>query len=265
MPKIKENGLIDKFWVFGGPTPHWGGSLEKDCLEKGCEFFGIHNAFYVYGPSDNEMLDTLKNLKRVACHAGFACRNPGVSSGLIEDASKINALSLQYQNIVGAISDDFFLEFSLIESISKNVKLPGRTPDDLEKMYSNLKKNRPDLKYYTVIYAHQLDLVDYSNYLPYIDAPVLWLWCQSQIKDMEKYVMKCKEVFKGKPVFQGVFMFDYGEKSKPMPLDLLKLQLEKSLELLKADTIQGVVILGDREIKKCPEQAELVRSFLKGI
>jgi hypothetical protein len=58
----------------------------------------------------------------------------------------------------------------------------------------------------------------------------------------------------------------WDEKFETMPTtDLLKFQLEKSLELLKEDTIQGVVILGDREIKKCPEQAELIKGFLKGI
>lgn len=260
MSEEKEKGLIDKFWVFGGPTEQWGGSMDKDCLARGCEFFGIHNAFYVYGPVDNEMLDTLKDLKRVACHAGIACRNPGASSGILKDAIKINSLSLEYKNIVGAISDDFFTEFALTDDEKKK----GRIVEDLEKTYSSLKKDRPDLKYHAVVYAHHFEL-DYSKHLSFIDIPVLWLWSQGQVKDTEKYVLKCREVFKDKPVYQGIFMFDYGEKSEPTPLDLLTFQLEKSVELLKTDKIQGIVILGDREIKKCPEQAELIKRFLKGI
>ncbi|MBU4366668.1 MAG: hypothetical protein KKF10_06000, partial [Verrucomicrobia bacterium] len=258
----KKTARIDKIWLFGGPTASWGGSMEKDSLIKGCRYFGIPNALYVYGPANHEMLDTLKDLKRVVCHAGGACRNPGASAGLVEDAVQINRLSFEYPNIRGAISDDFLDELNMYQD-KKRCK---KKPEDLQTMYASLKQGRPDLSYYAVIYAHELYLdLDIAGYLPLIDVPVFWLWKQSEIRDIGRHVAKCAAVFKNKPILQGIFMFDYGEKNEATPLDLLEFQLDASLHHLKEDRIQGIVILGDREIKKCPAQAELIREWLKGI
>ena len=39
-------------------------------------------------------------------------------------------------------------------------------------------------------------------------------------------------------------------------------ELDKAREYLTAGLIEGVVILGDREIKKWPRQAETIRNYL---
>lgn len=46
------------------------------------------------------------------------------------------------------------------------------------------------------------------------------------------------------------------------PPELLIYELDKAREYLTAGLIEGVVILGDREIKKWPEQAETIRNYL---
>ena len=62
---------------------------------------------------------------------------------------------------------------------------------------------------------------------------------------------------------QGVFLHDYGRSDAGMPPELLVYELDKAREYLTAGMIEGVVILGDREIKKWPEQAETVRRYLR--
>ncbi len=76
--------LIDKVWVWGGPTPHWGGSMDKDTAAKGAQYFGAPNVAYVYGPNDDEMMQTLRSFKRVTCPLSRHCRTVSVADEVAE-------------------------------------------------------------------------------------------------------------------------------------------------------------------------------------
>ena len=39
----------DKVWLWGGPTPEWGGSMQPDTLVSNARYFDIENGVYVYG------------------------------------------------------------------------------------------------------------------------------------------------------------------------------------------------------------------------
>ena len=46
----------DNLWVWGGPTPYWGGTMADDTLVKGADYYDARNVVYVYGPTNEKML-----------------------------------------------------------------------------------------------------------------------------------------------------------------------------------------------------------------
>ena len=44
----------DDLWLWGGPTPEWGGSPDPDTLVKTARYFDAQNGIYVYGPTDRK-------------------------------------------------------------------------------------------------------------------------------------------------------------------------------------------------------------------
>ena len=46
-------------------------------------------------------------------------------------------------------------------------------------------------------------------------------------------------------------------------IELLKYQLDRAREYMAKGVVVGVIILGDREIKKWPEVAEAIREYLQ--
>ena len=67
----------DNLWVWGGPTPYWGGSMADDTLVRGAQFFDAKNVVYVYGPTNDKMLQLHSGFKRMLCQVNSQCRTPG--------------------------------------------------------------------------------------------------------------------------------------------------------------------------------------------
>ena len=90
----------------------------------------------------------------------------------------------------------------------------------------------------------------------------LWFWNQEKLLDLEKNVDHCRYQFPHKKVLLGLFLHDYGTADAGALPELLLHQLKGARVLLAKGKIDGLVILGDREILKWPEQAAVVRGFL---
>lgn len=246
---------IDKshIWIWGGPTPLWGGTVEKDCLVKGADYFSAENVVYVYGSNNNEMLDLLKKFKKVICQITHINRStPGISpDDDIADAENLSKLSLKYKNIIGGIIDDFS------EKIFSPMKLKA--------INEALKKHNPHLKLYTVVYTDNEGFIinnSIKKYLKYIDAINLWVWHKSSLEQIDLDLERFKKIFNNKPILLGIFMHDYGDSDKAMPVDLLRWQFNRAKRYIQSGKIEGSVILGDREINKHPVQAEWIKKYL---
>ena len=73
----------------------------------------------------------------------------------------------------------------------------------------------------------------------------------------------CRSIFPGKKILMGLFLHDYGTSDAGTLPELLLYQLRGARSLLARGKISGLVILGDREILKWPEQAAVVKGFLE--
>ena len=248
--KLDEENL----WVWGGPTPYWGGSMADDALVRGARYFDAQNGVYVYGPTDEKMMRLHSGFKRLLCQVNGNCRTPGAQGKMNDEANAemLSRLSLEYPNIVGAMCDDVAVSFR------RQV-----LPETFAARSRALKKHNAALAMYGVIYVHELERKDFSLIQPYLDSVNLWFWSMDEILDFDRHILLCQERFPGKPILLGIFLHDYGISDAGAPPPLLLYQLDKAREYMTRGVIEGVVILGDREIRKWPETAAAVRDYLR--
>ena len=256
LPPVKEDGLQkltpDKVWVWGGPTPSWGGSMADDTLVRGADFFHAENVVYVYGPTSDSMLRLHSKYKKMLCQVNANCRTEGALYQTEEEnAELLSELSLKYPNIVGAMCDDYCTGTNQI-----------LLPDRYEKIYRGVKKHNPKLLVYGVVYEWELLARDFQLIQPYIDVVNFWLWNKDSILDIDEHLERCRENFPGKPIVLGIFLHDYGRADVGNLPELLIRELQKAREFLTRGWIEGIVLLGDREVKKWPEVAAAVRDYL---
>jgi len=239
-------------WLWGGPTPYWGGSMEKDTSVKGAAYFGIENVVYVYGAVDEEAMEIHKECRRLLCQLTRINRTPDAQSeSNVENAERLSRLSLAYPNIEGGIIDDLIGNYG--RSISR---------DEVRDVYRGLKKHNAAMRLYAVVYASELELACLPILAPYIDCVNLWVWRKTDLPDLDLIVEKCRAAFPGKEIMMGVFMHDYGASDLGMPSGLLEFQLERARRYVLDGRVRDVVILGDREIAKWPDAARTVKRFL---
>lgn len=259
----------ENIWVWGGPVKWWGGSMEKDCLIKAVEYFHARNAIYVYGPNNEDMLSYLKPCSRIFCQvkgcaAGYdevIKDRKEVAQGEegqlchpdLEDARIISKLSLSNKAIEGGLVDDFSVH---VEKLST---------ERIKAVQDALRFYNPAMKLAMVVYAENLHK-EFGPYLPFLDIINLWVWKYSNLQALPEYIDRARKVFPDKPIMLGLFMHDYGEiepDSQEMPRDRVEYQFDFAAKALAEGKIDDIVILGDREIAKHPDQAAWIKGFLK--
>lgn len=250
LPKLGPDNL----WIWGGPTPYWGGSLSDDTLIRGAEYFGIRNAFYMYGPTTEKMIALHGGFDNLLCQVNTLCRS-GDQIGTMTDvemAELVSRFSLKYPNIRGAICDDATTHQKTID------------PEPFRRRFEALKKHNAALKMYGVAYAHELGSgKDFSCILPYTDGVNLWFWSMDEILEYDRYAALCHEKFPGKSVILGIFIHEYSRSDAGAFPELLVYQLDKARESIAAGVLDGVIVMGDREIRKWPETSRTVRDYLR--
>ena len=240
-------------WLWGGPTPYWGGIAKPDCAMDGARWFGFQNVVYVYGPVDEEAIALHSCAQRLLCQLSEVSRSPGASRGIdAETAERLSKLSLQYQSIEGGIIDD------LVGHFGRDLSLEG-----IAEIRNALKSHNAGLKLYSVVYASELESPKIREIEPYVDAVNLWLGYKYQLNEMDYAIEKCRLVFPGKKIMLGVFLFDYFATQAPNTVDFLSIQLEKARGYLAQGKISDIVILGDRDIEKVPDEARFTRDFFQ--
>ncbi|MBR7104236.1 MAG: hypothetical protein IKC65_04775 [Lentisphaeria bacterium] len=252
--KGPEHFSRENVFVWGGPTPRWGGSMAKDASLKAKEFFGVDNVMYVYGPHNDEMFALHKDCRKLLCHLGRNCRTEGAqSTSDAEEAENLSKYSLRYPNIIGGVVDD------MTGNYGKNYSLR-----EYRAIHEALHKHNPDLNLYGVVYSWELDMKrELTAVSECIDHVILWFWWKTDLMELDLALEKCRALFPGKPIMLGIFMFDYGAACLPNSAATMNYHLEKARRHLAAGKIQDIVILGDREIEKCPEAAEAVKNFIQ--
>jgi hypothetical protein len=146
-----------------------------------------------------------------------------------------SAISKKYPNIVGGLIDDFMDYHGPSKSI---------TVQETRAIDEALKSENPTLRLYVVRYTWQ-DQKDLLPYLPYLDVINLWAWKAEEQPWRETLEPEIDRIRKltGKPILLGLFVHDYGQTGRAVPMNILKLQFQKATDLARTGKTTGFVVL----------------------
>ncbi|HIE13654.1 TPA: hypothetical protein EYP70_00105 [Candidatus Bathyarchaeota archaeon] len=241
----------DHIWVWDGPAIDFPMGPSIMGLGEGPRFFNAENVMFLFAETTEFALEKLRVFKKVVCDITkwrFTEGGKYIVLPSREEALKISRFSLTFKNVVGGIIDDLMQLKKVNEAREARI---------------SLKKYNSTLELYGVIYAHELDNPELKKYLPYIDVVNLWVWENTRhLKYIGSYIDKCKEIFSGKPIIWGLYLYDFPTK-QPMPPELLEFEFKKAIQFVKEEKIEGFSILASHLIDHFPETARWVRNFLK--
>lgn len=236
----------DKFWMFG-VRPH-----QDDIWLKPAE---IIPTTYRYRsritPAEAAMILNAQNMMMINCGGepapygeesyGYAesfykmkkvlwggTGSNGFRSG--NEEKFICDLAKDYPNIAGEYLDDFSSAFTGEDKPQKAVAL-------LKEIRENLDKAPRKMEIYATWYWHEEPYPDMEKY---VDAFTFWCWNSDDIPSIKEKFEAAEHKFKNKKVLLGIYMFDFGQR-KPVPVELMELQCNYALELLKEGRIDGII------------------------
>lgn len=136
-------------------------------------------------------------------------------------------LAAQTPNMTGICLDDFFAE-PYIHSV-----------DDLRKLRAQMDSMNKNLKLSLVLYSFELEK-DIKAHIECVDEVLFWTWHATDLIKLEENFEKYRQLVPDKPTMLGIYMWDFGN-SKPIPVDLMKLQLDFALEKYMHGKIEGMI------------------------
>ncbi len=153
----------------------------------------------------------------------------GVTSD--EERKHVLDLAAKMPNLVGFIMDDFFqntgqaaLSVEDLQNIRKRLTIAGRKRD-----------------LWVVLYAHQLGL-PLQAHLELCDKITFWTWKAPDLKNLEAHFAAAEKLAPKAGKILGCYLWNYGQ-SRPMPLDLMKVQCDLGLRWLREGRIEGMIFL----------------------
>ncbi len=130
-------------------------------------------------------------------------------------------------NLTGFCLDDFFN------------KRYNRSVEDLKQLRAQMDSLKKGLKLSLVLYSFELEL-DIKEHIACVDEVLLWTWHATDLVRLEENFRRYKELVPDKPTLLGIYMWDFGN-AKPIPVELMKLQLNFALEKYRRGEIEGMV------------------------
>jgi len=156
-----------------------------------------------------------------------------------ETIQRARKLAAQYPQIEGILLDDM-----------STVQIDrGFLPEHIRQIRDLLGDTHGQVKVWGVLYTMSFDRQNIRAYIDELDVISLWTWHAKDLTDLDANVARCEDLFPGKPIVLGVYLYDYGD-GRPMPLEFHQRQCADALRLAHAGRIQGIVFL---TIKDDPE------------
>lgn len=249
--------IKDRLWNWGQLEGCHYSFTGLDCKmtpEEFAKVYGIENAFIVsFAGNIKPPLDNFA--KRFSCLKQVKWSVIGDASSPLPDSDHgdldeiLNVLDVA-GNITGGVVDDFF----------SPERIKRFTPKVLKEIKARL--NEKGLDFWCVLYNHQLDL-NLQDYYDCFDGISFWIWGAHNLPNYAEYMDKVFEIFKGKPIMSGIYLYDYLDQgSKPIDATLFKGQLDYCYNLLKKGELQGIIFcsstVGDADL----ESNKILKEFV---
>ena len=140
-------------------------------------------------------------------------------------------LAERYPNVAGLYLDDLKGAFPSGEnSVERTVALLGEIRAGLDRA------PRP-MEIYVTWYWHD---DPYPGMERYIDAFTFWTWRSNEIPLLPERFEAVEPKLRGKKILLGIYMYDFSAR-KPVSTELMELQCEYALGLLREGRIDGMI------------------------
>jgi len=210
------------------------GSSRMTPLEAAC-YMGIPNVIMVRyrglpKPPWRQYALSLLPLKRVVWSI---VGDSGCGGG--HDTDEALELVDVLPNLTGVIMDDFF------GRKNANGTPGGLSPGELTDIRKRLRSGRRPLDLWVVLYTHELHLPVQAS-LEQCDVITLWTWRADDLRKLDENFAKLEQLAPRHRKVLGLYMWDYGA-GKPMPVELMRFQTERALQLFHDGRIEGMIFL----------------------
>jgi hypothetical protein len=143
-------------------------------------------------------------------------------------------LATRYPNVCGAFMDDFTSRFHHLPAEEKR----GAQIALLREIREGLDKACRPMELYVTWYWHET--AD-EEVMSYIDAITLWTWCSEEIPLIKERFEALEGRLPEKKKLLGIYMYDFPARH-PVSLDLMEMQCNVALELLREGRIDGIIL-----------------------
>jgi hypothetical protein len=164
------------------------------------------------------------------------------------------ALAQKMPNIAGLFMDDFFHGDARPVAVSpppenllRDASLAEPEPAasvtvaQLREIRQRMNQLERKINLGVTLYAHQLNPA-IRHPLNLCDVVSFWSWTADDLAKLPENFAKYQEIVPNKRTLLGIYMWDFG-LSKPLPMDLMKMQCDTALKWLKDGTIEGMIFL----------------------
>ncbi len=114
--------------------------------------------------------------------------------------------------------------------------------EDLRQLRKRLTVGGRKLDLGVTLYVSQLD-PRITAHLQQCDVVSLWTWESANLAHLEENLAKFQALMPGKRVLLGLYMWDFSDARKPMPVELMKKQCGLALRWLREGRIEGMIFL----------------------
>lgn len=133
-------------------------------------------------------------------------------------------------------------------------------PSDLEALRERTVRGRT-LPIMCVIYTRQIK--DRAKaHLAEVDQICMWTWRPADLKTLDANFAALEKLAPRKGLFLGCYMYDF-HASAPMPVELMRLQVERGHEWLKAGRIEGIIFLATANVDVGLEAVDWTREWIR--
>ena len=252
--------LLDRCWLWGHETGQVDGAENKWGLDVPESYYhmadaakdmGLYNLNVIrWDLPDRKFRDSLRRLKRLTWPASA---HPAEKHSTYRELGDYDFLVAdEMPNVVGFELDDYF------QATKTNLLFAetsaGRVPtcpavysyEDLKALRTRVLSYPRELELRLVVYdelfSQRKDPRDLKPTIDLADTVTYWVWRAKNLPRMEEAFRQYRELAPGKSTFLGIYLWDFGDH-REMPLELMKLQLEKGLAMWRGKEIEGFVFL----------------------
>lgn len=252
--------LLDRCWLWGHETGQVDGEGNQWKLDSATSYYHMADAARHMGLvnlnvvrwdcPDKTFRDSLKGMKRVTWPASAHPVEKHPPYPVMWDWDF--KVAEEMPNMAGIELDDFFMAAKT--NVVWAVTPQGRvkvcpTVFSYEELAAMRRRRdacvRPlemRLVFYDGLLAQRKEPKDLVPFIDLVTVVTYWTWKAKDIPKLRENFAKYRMLAPTKPTFLGIYLYDFGDM-KPMPMDMMKLQMEIGLDLWRKGEIEGFVFL----------------------